>query len=174
MDGSEHAERALNVALELALQTEASITLLQVIEPTFILEPGILGWEHVSLERDDLALAAAEKNAAGYLSHLMERHAGRGVALSTAVRIGPIAATILQAAKEASTDVIVMATHGRTGLRRWVYGSVTEKVLRRASCGLLIVRIPAHLLREKAEQARSPEGLSFARSLPENEMESKK
>ena len=58
------------------------------------------------------------------------------------IRIGSAADNILDFADSHETDLIVMATHGRAGLSRLVYGSVTEKILRRAACSLLIVRSP--------------------------------
>jgi nucleotide-binding universal stress UspA family protein len=72
--------------------------------------------------------------------------------VQAAVRHGPTAETILQFAVDEQVDLIAMATHGRTGLRRWVYGSVTEKVLRGCHAAVLVVRVPPHLLREEPEK----------------------
>jgi nucleotide-binding universal stress UspA family protein len=56
------------------------------------------------------------------------------------VRDGPASEEIVKAAEEQRADVIVMATHGRTGIRHLLLGSVTEKVLRASSCPVLVVR----------------------------------
>jgi nucleotide-binding universal stress UspA family protein len=56
------------------------------------------------------------------------------------VLAGPVAEAIVDFAKVNHIDLIVMSTHGRSGLSRWVYGSVAEKVLRGAHCPTLIVR----------------------------------
>ena len=56
---------------------------------------------------------------------------------------GAPAQTILDYIDVQGTDLVVMATHGRGGLRRWVYGSITEKVMRSANCSMLIIRPPA-------------------------------
>ncbi|HEX6384414.1 MAG TPA: universal stress protein, partial [Anaerolineae bacterium] len=69
-----------------------------------------------------------------------------GQKIETVVDVGEVARLILDFAETEDIDLIVMATHGHTGLRRWVYGSVTEKVLRGSRCALLVVRPPAHEL----------------------------
>jgi nucleotide-binding universal stress UspA family protein len=56
------------------------------------------------------------------------------------VRIGSPADSILEHVETYGIDLIVMATHGRTGLKRWVYGSVTAKVLRSVGCSMLVIR----------------------------------
>ena len=53
---------------------------------------------------------------------------------------GTVAASIVDYAEKNGIDMIVMSSHGRTGLQRWVYGSVAEKVLRSACCATMIVR----------------------------------
>ena len=62
------------------------------------------------------------------------------MALNPEVRIGSPTDSILEYVETYGSDLIVMATHGRTGLKRWVYGSVTAKVLRSVSCSMLVVR----------------------------------
>jgi len=73
----------------------------------------------------------------------------RGVALNLAhgnvtaeveVRFGEPAEEIIAYAEDAHADLIAMCTHGRTGLARWAYGSVAEKVMRHAHCPILLVR----------------------------------
>jgi nucleotide-binding universal stress UspA family protein len=66
--------------------------------------------------------------------------------VNVAVEEGFPANVILDTATEESVDLITMATHGRSGLRRWVYGSITEKILRSANCAMLVVRPPKHKL----------------------------
>jgi nucleotide-binding universal stress UspA family protein len=62
--------------------------------------------------------------------------------VDSALITGPIAASILKVASEQDADVIVMGTHGRTGLKRLLMGSVAEEVSRRASCPVVMVRSP--------------------------------
>lgn len=149
LDGSEHAERALPHAFWLARERNARLTLLHVIEPFVALMPSTLGWEHVALQVDETANEALARQAAAYMENVSARYSTLDFEAEGVVRHGATAETILQYAEEIGADLVAMATHGRTGLRRWVYGSVTEKVLRGAHAALLVVRVPAHLLRDE-------------------------
>ena len=85
-------------------------------------------------------LEAEQRAAAEYLSQTRARLNCPEAAGATEVLTGPAAETIIDYARATSIDLIVMSTHGRSGLSRWVYGSVTDKVLRGADCPTLIVR----------------------------------
>jgi len=67
-----------------------------------------------------------------------------GVHMETVIRDGTAPAVILDTADDCKADLIVMGTHGRTGLKRLFLGSVAELVLRRAHCPVLTVKEPAH------------------------------
>ena len=82
-----------------------------------------------------------------YLDCIRSKYEDRGLPVETAVVKGDPAQAILTYAEENSYDLIAMATHGYSGLRRWVYGSVTEKVLRKACSAMLVVRLPTELLK---------------------------
>jgi nucleotide-binding universal stress UspA family protein len=145
LDGSELSEQALKPGFELAAQTGSAVMLLRAIpevpahevERLDEIEPG-LGKRF----QEDL-FAEAET----YLKEQVEHYALPGVEVTTRVMFGPAAYSIVKFAELESADVIVMATHGRTGLRRWAYGSVTEKVMRGAPCDILVVRPAEHQLR---------------------------
>jgi nucleotide-binding universal stress UspA family protein len=70
------------------------------------------------------------------------KSADPAVRVDRIIREGPTTAVILQAAADYGADVIVMGTHGRTGFRRFILGSVTEEVLRKAPCPVLTVKTP--------------------------------
>ncbi len=74
------------------------------------------------------------------------------VHLEKVVREGPAPTVILDAAEEFGADLIVMGTHGRTGIKRLLLGSVAELVLRRAHCPVLTVKEDTHLPKEASEQ----------------------
>lgn len=152
LDGSEHAERALPHAFWLARQNNARLTLLYVVEPFVALMPSTLGWEHMSAQVDETANEALARQAAEYMETIALRYSTVDFLAEAVVRHGATAETILQYAGEIGADLIAMATHGRTGLRRWVYGSVTEKVLRGVHAALLVVRVPKHLLNDQPVQ----------------------
>jgi nucleotide-binding universal stress UspA family protein len=101
------------------------------------------------MQIDEKANEALARKAAGYMDDVAVRYSTLDFMPQAVVRHGPTAETILEYAGETGADLIAMATHGRTGLRRWVYGSITEKVLRGAHAALLVVRVPPHLLHEE-------------------------
>ena len=78
--------------------------------------------------------------AADYLTLVADRFEDASLDLRTAVRSGPTAETILEYAERHDVDLVAMTTHGRTGLRRWIYGSVTHKVLDQMPVSMLVAR----------------------------------
>ncbi|MCO5183543.1 MAG: universal stress protein [Anaerolineae bacterium] len=120
VDGSQHAESAVVPGLEVARLLDGQVAFL-----------------YVTNER---------QHAEAYVNQLTERHLNGPVVVSGSVLSGKPADAILEHAENVAADLIVMATHGRTGLRRWVYGSVTEKVLRGAQSALMVVRVPSDVL----------------------------
>ncbi len=144
LDGSQFSERALGPGLEVAGGLGSEVTLLQAApEPDAAeiarldeIEPGF-GWQLQDEIRED---------AEAYLRRLAQTHPLAGLRIRTVAPAGPAAETILKYSETNGMGMIAMATHGRTGLRRWVYGSVAEKVLRGGCCSMLIVRPPLHEL----------------------------
>lgn len=143
LDGSQRAEQSIPYAMELAEVFAANVTLLQARSTTsiFDLEAAALlnTHEHGLGER---LFREAEDRADIYLESTWHDWRRDGVSLKTAVREGKPAQAILDYAQHNNIDLIAMSTHGLTGLRRWAYGSVTEKVLRHTDCAMLIVRSP--------------------------------
>jgi nucleotide-binding universal stress UspA family protein len=78
-----------------------------------------------------------------------------GLELYIHARIGDPTGQILAVAAEASADVIVVGTHGRTGLKRWLLGSVAERVVRHAPCAVMVVRPTSHYV--PGDDAFAPE-----------------
>lgn len=83
---------------------------------------------------------AAGRMAHAYLKGVAERLENQGIKVSTAVRTGPVAETILRFAKANDVDLIAMSTHGRTGVARRALGSVAAQVLRAGSTPVFLVR----------------------------------
>ena len=82
-----------------------------------------------------------EQDLREYLARVAERLRSVASKVYTVVRFGQPAEEILTYADEVGADLIAMCTHGRSGLSRWVYGSVADKVLRGAKCPVLLVRV---------------------------------
>jgi len=135
LDGSETAEAALPHAFGLAKLAGATVTLLSVVPPI----EDVIATDAEPIYVDE-QLAAKKQRALRYLNAIRKQHGAEAQAISTAVETGPPAATILDYAARESVDVIVMATHGRSGVQRWLLGSVAEKVLHAARQTVLLVR----------------------------------
>ncbi len=136
LDGSELSERALAPGLELAQRLQASVTLLRCAP--FVTHNNSLDEVERGLGRRLQQDAIDE--AAAYLAARSASYARSGVEIKTEVRVGPAADNIYEFVETYGTDLVVMATHGRTGVQRWVYGSVTEKVLHSIKTSLMVVR----------------------------------
>ncbi|MFQ5826751.1 MAG: universal stress protein, partial [Dehalococcoidia bacterium] len=79
-------------------------------------------------------------SALAYLSQVEESLKGTGLAVSSKALAGTPAETILEYAKATNIDLILMSTHGRSGLSRWVFGSVAARVLRASEAPVLLIR----------------------------------
>ncbi|HUL30977.1 MAG TPA: universal stress protein [Thermodesulfobacteriota bacterium] len=134
LDGSELAKKALNQAEKLAKTFDAEILLFQVVPFMPIYgSPELV----TPLIVDEKQKEAVEK----YLSTLAEELRKKGLRVTATVRTGQqVAVEIIDFAKEAGVDLIVMCTHGRSGITRWVLGSTAHKVLIRAEAPILLVR----------------------------------
>ncbi len=137
LDGSPLAEKALPHAVEIARKFGARLTLFAVIESYQVYtQPGVVGpIVSVPMESEE------ETNAMRrYLRGIADKLAQDGLDVVTEVRQGDPAAEICDYARNIGADLIVMSTHGRSGIRRWVYGSVADRVLRSANIPILLVR----------------------------------
>ena len=83
------------------------------------------------------------KKATDYLNKVGETLRSKGATVTARVGIGDASEEIIKVAEEINADLIAMSTHGRSGLSRWAFGSVTDKVLRRGGqVPILTVRAP--------------------------------
>jgi nucleotide-binding universal stress UspA family protein len=133
LDGSPLAERALPYAEALARPGGGRLALVRAVP---LLSRPTGGGPYPTLA----AAYAAAAEANDYLARMAAGLEARGFAASTAAPRGDEADGILAEAQRVGADMIVLTTHGRAGLGRWVYGSVTEEVLARTSLPTLIVR----------------------------------
>jgi nucleotide-binding universal stress UspA family protein len=132
-DFSACSEEAFVLASALARDYKARLMVLHVATPPPLVTPGELERE---LERADGYRAELE-------GRLRQIYSGRLDEVEYRVQDGDPAVEILAASREAPCDLIVMGTHGRTGLGRLLLGSVAEQVVRKAACPVLTVKIPA-------------------------------
>jgi len=132
LDGSSFAEEALPHARELAECGGAEIVLARVDEP-YEPPPGI--FVPATAIPEVVRLSAGE-----YLEQLVSRLRLAGIKVESAVLDGKVADAILKYAGEEGVDLIVMSTHGRTGISRLLMGSVAEQIVHGAHCPVLLMR----------------------------------
>ena len=141
LDGSRFAERSLEAALQIALRFESKVTLLRVTAPEA--QPVVMGpaASLANLERIEQTTELEMEEAEAYLESIRRPWSGLGITARSEVTCGDPAEMILNTASAVDADLIVMTTHGRSGLSRLIYGSVAEAVLRRSPIPVLLVPV---------------------------------
>lgn len=173
LDGSELAGQALPHAQEIARRAGARLTLLQVIPnvATLAPEPALPPGRLTAAIQTQAIQSQWQEQARAALEQTAQTLAGQGLNADAAVTIGYPADGILDYAQAQAVDLIVMSTHGRSGLARWVYGSVAARVVQRTACPVLLIRTVAGPMTpapRKIMVTLDGSGLS-ARALPEAE-----
>lgn len=136
VDFSDTSREAVNVAVELARKFDASVKLLHVYAaPTYALPEGAI------IPTPD-ELRAVTDDVERALDAWKTKAAAQGAPVATATAMGIPFVEILRFARDGACDLIVMGTHGRTGLRHALLGSVAEKVVRKSPCPVLTIRPP--------------------------------
>lgn len=134
VDFTKYSDEALHVAADIARRYQASLTLIHVLDP---LEYAVSEYESEPNERRRWALSEIEKALDG-AKRLA--HSAGVVGVTTRAIEGATSDGIVDFANRTDCDLIVMGTHGRTGIKRAVLGSVAEAVVRRADCPVLTVK----------------------------------
>ena len=138
MDFSDHSNKALRYARPFAEQFGAQITLLHVIEPVVL--PTDFGYVPATpVDIDEQRMADARKKLGSIAAEL-----GANVPVDVVVRLGRSWKEIVDTAKSKNMDLLIIATHGYTGLKYALLGSVAEKIIRHAPCPVLVVRAEEH------------------------------
>lgn len=145
-DFSAPSDAALDRAWQIALQFGASVHVLHVLEDPFV--DGPFGSEVFLAESPDTR-AARLKNAREKLAHRVTAQHRARLRATTEVIFGATARTIVDYAADNGFDLIVMGTHGRTGIAHLLMGSVAERVVRSAACPVMTT----HTARPCAEAA---------------------
>ena len=135
IDFSSSSTLALNSAVVFAKPRKAEVVLLHVVEPVYyamseFAAPGL-----------SQIIDHEYRNSRGEIARLAQRYA-RQAKTRGMVATGIGYKAIVDTARKLGADMIVMATHGRTGLDRLLLGSVAEKVLRDAACTVMVVKLP--------------------------------
>ena len=146
LDGSPAAERVLEHAEALAIAFHSSITLLRatVSAETLLAQTANSGTTlgDVAPYVDPTPILEADQDAAvDYLNNVVARLRQHTLTVTTEHPEGPAAEAIIDRARALGVSLILMTTHGRSGLGRVVFGSVADSVLRHAPCPVLLVHV---------------------------------
>ena len=143
LDGSKLAECALPHAEELAKGCDTEKVILVSVTERIqgyraFEEPGQPLGQRLTPE----AYGKKEKQAQKYLGKIAKAMEDKGIKVSTEVLLGDPAEEIIIYAKHPGCDLIVMSSHGRSGISRWTHGSVADRIFRGSPVPVLMVRAP--------------------------------
>jgi len=139
LDGSQLAECVLPHIETLDKLSKASVEIVHVIEPIELPTRG-----GIALSIDDLKQIElhTKNDAENYLHGIVERLKLAGIKARSKILIGKAADRLVDYIHKSNFDLLIMATHGRSGISRWIWGSVAEKILHSSSIPVLLVRPP--------------------------------
>jgi nucleotide-binding universal stress UspA family protein len=136
IDFSDYSRKALQYAKEFALKFSAKMYLIYVFRPIFEdIEVGVIN-ESIQFNNE------IEEYAREKLQKLIQEDIGNDVPVEPVIRMGRPFMEINRAAEEYDIDLIIIATHGHTGVQHLLFGSTAEKVVRKAPCPVLSLREP--------------------------------
>jgi len=133
LDGSKESEAVIPYIEELASKLEVEVTLLHILAPHY----------YIYSETQLKQMESLRTSAKGYIERVAAQLKQKGIAATAEFREvtqGAEAEEIIKLADETQADVVAMSTHGRSGIGRWVLGSVADRVLHEGNTPLLLVR----------------------------------
>ncbi|HLI89403.1 MAG TPA: universal stress protein [Ktedonobacteraceae bacterium] len=136
LDGSPRAEQVLPVAARLARASEGTLALIQAVMPSTALRSALAGEPELPQSGADSAL----EEARNYLEQVANSPLLAGIRVETDVVAGRATSVIRAAAGARPVDLIIICSHGYTGWKRWVLGSVAEQVVHHANVPVLLLR----------------------------------
>ena len=143
LDGSKLAESVLPHVEAIAKGTNAEeVILVSVTERVLGYRPVIDYAQPTEEKLIPEPVGKMEKQAQKYLNRVAKRLEAKGIKTETLVLLGNPAEEITLNAEHYGADLIIMASHGRSGISRWTHGSVADKVFRASSVPVLMIRAP--------------------------------
>lgn len=137
IDFSDYSKNALRYAVDFACHFHAEIILVYVVEP--VIYPADFSMGQAALPAMDVELNTRAKEE---LDNLARNEIGAETSVVSIVKAGKPFMEIIDTAIETDVDLIIIATHGHTGVEQILFGSTAEKVVRKAPCPVLTVRDP--------------------------------
>jgi nucleotide-binding universal stress UspA family protein len=139
LDGSTLAETALRYAREITVPGGVITLLTSVDVPEYTVTTFYATGVLAEASRQQASIESIVPHAREYLCDIAKTLEEDGWLTRVEAVIGDAASTIIEHATKEKADVIVMSTHGRSGINRWLFGSVTQKVLQQTTCPVLVV-----------------------------------
>ncbi len=147
LDGSKVGETALpyvkDLVSKLSPEVKAEVTLLQVVSS--LTHYVVAGEASARVPYTKEEIEQIKKKAVEYLNKAGKGLRSKRANVEIKMKIGSAAEEIIKVADEIKADLIAMSTHGRSGISRWAFGSVTDRVLRGGNVPVLVVRAPKEI-----------------------------
>lgn len=137
VDFSDYSKNALTYAINFVQHFKAEIHLIYVVEP--VIYPPDFSMGQIAIPSVDLEM---DKRAREELENLSEKQIPGEIRKNLIVKTGKPFIEIIETAAEISADLIIIATHGHSGMEHILFGSTAEKVVRKAPCPVLTIREP--------------------------------
>ena len=138
-DFSEYSLHALKYAVTFAELFKSELIVLHIVEP--IVYPADFSFGQVSIPAMEEEI---RKHSEEQLNELVEREIPAGIKATPMIRVGKPFIEIVEVAKGENADLIVISSHGRTGMDHVLFGSTADKVVRKAPCPVLTIRPHEH------------------------------
>jgi len=146
IDFSDYSKSSLKYAVNYAKHFNASLILVYVVEPVIYPPDFSMGQIAIPTPGLEMDIRASEE-----LSKLAEKEIPPGVSVKKIIKTGKPFVEIIETAAEEDVDLIIIATHGHSGVEHILFGSTAEKVVRKAPCPVLTLREPAKGFKFKEE-----------------------
>ncbi len=131
-DGSKSSDKALKKAVELAVNSNASLTVLSVVPELYLTE--------LSEEDRNKIAKTLEEETRQAMEKIRKSLSSKSIELKTVIRQGDPAEKILETAQKMKVELIVTGSHGRHGAKKFLLGSVSSKVIEYSRCPVLVVK----------------------------------
>ena len=145
IDFSDYSKNALRYAAQFVKQFKAKMFLVYVVEP--MIYPADFSMGQVAIPSTDIDM---QKRGEEELQNLAKNFIDPNIEVETIIKTGKPFVEIIETASEKDIDLIIMATHGHTGVEHLLFGSTAEKVVRKAPCPVMTLREPIKGFQYKA------------------------
>ncbi len=149
IDFSDYSKSSLKYATNFAKHFKASLILIYVIEP--IVYPPDFSMGQIAIPAPGIEM---DQRASEELNKLAEKEIPEGLSVKKIIKTGKPFVEIIETAADENVDIIIIATHGHSGVEHILFGSTAEKVVRKAPCPVLTLREPSKGFRFKDEMKK--------------------